>query len=85
MKNLFTIAASGKSAEEEMNELFNQHTICGETIEMTAVPIYYLEPNSLIYVRSEKNKIEGSYEISRLSIPLIYNGMMNISAKRVFI
>ena len=85
MKNIFMIAASGKSAEEEMNELFNQHTICGETIEMTAVPIYYLEPNSLIYVRSEKNKIEGSYEISRLSIPLTYNGMMNISAKRVFI
>ena len=48
------------------------------------IPIYYLEPNTLIKVYSEKNNINGEYEMTRFTIPLNYNGMMNISAQKVF-
>ena len=83
MADLFSISTQGKSAEEEMNELFNQHSYCSENITITTIPVYHLEPNTLIYIHNEENQINGKYQVSRLTIPLNYNGMMSISATKV--
>lgn len=61
MQDLFSISAQGKSAEEEMNELFNNHSYCTEGISITTIPIYHLEPNTLIYIHNEENHISGKY------------------------
>ena len=48
----------------------------------SAIPIYYLEPNTKIYVKDEDSKIDGYYIINKISLPLNYNGMMSITANR---
>ena len=83
MQDLFSISAQGKSAEEEMNELFNNYSYCSEGVTITVVPIYNLEPNTLIYIYNEENKINGKYQVNRITIPLNYNGMMSITATKI--
>jgi hypothetical protein len=46
------------------------------------VPIYYLEPNTIIHVTDERANIDGDYNITKLTIPLTYNGTMNITATK---
>ena len=62
----------------------NNYTYCTETINITAAPIYYLEPNTLITIQEEEMGIKKKYEINNISIPLAYNESMSISATRVF-
>ena len=83
MQDLFSISAQGKSAEEEMNELFNNYSYCSEGVTITTVPIYNLEPNTLVYIYNEENKINGKYQVNRITIPLNYNGMMSITATKI--
>lgn len=83
MQDLFSISAQGKSAEEEMNELFNNYSYCSEGVTITAIPIYNLEPNTLVYIYNEENKINGKYQVNRITIPLNYNGMMSITATKI--
>lgn len=83
MQDLFSISAQGKSAEEEMNELFNNYSYCSEGVTITVIPIYNLEPNTLIYIYNEENKINGKYQVNRITIPLNYNGMMSITATKI--
>lgn len=83
MQDLFSISAQGKSAEEEMNALFNNYSYCSEGVTITAVPIYNLEPNTLVYIYNEENKINGKYQVNRITIPLNYNGMMSITATKI--
>lgn len=80
--NYFNISAQGKSAKEALDELLYEHTYFTESINITAIPIYYLEPNTRISVYDESSKINGEYIISRISLPLTYNGQMNIQATK---
>ena len=83
MQNLFTISAQGKSAEEELETLINQYSYCVESINISTIPIYYLQPNTLITIHNEDSRINGVYQINRLSIPLNYNGIMNITGTKI--
>ena len=83
MADLFSISTRGKSAEEELLNLFNQYSYCTETISITTIPIYHLETNTLIHVRNDENHLNGEYEISKLTIPLTINGMMSITATKI--
>jgi hypothetical protein len=60
----------------KIDELVYKHVCMAESISISTVPIYYLEPNTRIYAHSELSKIDGDYIISRISIPLTYNGQM---------
>ena len=53
-----------------------------ESITMTTIPVYYLEPNARVFVYDPNSGIEGEYIISRLTIPLQYNGTMQITATK---
>lgn len=81
-KEQFTISAQGKSAQNALEELLYNHSYCIESITLTAVPIYYLTPNTRILVIDESSKINGEYLVNRISIPLTYNGMMSINATK---
>ena len=54
-----------------------------ESISITALPIYWLEPNRIIEVEDIKTRIYGQYEINSITIPLTYNGTMSLSCSRV--
>jgi hypothetical protein len=80
--SMFKISAQGKSAKEKLDELLYQHGYCIENVSITTIPVYYLDANTRIYIYDEKSKINGDYIVSKISIPLTYNGTMSITATK---
>lgn len=82
MDSMFSISAQGKSAKDRLDELIYQHGYCVESATITAIPIYYLEPNVRIYVYDKDTGIDGEYVVSRITLPLTYNGTMSLTATK---
>lgn len=82
MDSMFSISAQGKSAKDRLDELIYQHGYCIESVSITAIPVYYLEPNVRVYVYDEKSNIDGEYVVSKITLPLTYNGTMSITATK---
>lgn len=83
--DLFTkIAVGGKfnSAYNMVRELLYQYTSYNESITVTALPIFYLEPNSRVTVRDTGSGIYGDYIINRITLPFDINGTMTLSGVR---
>ena len=78
MANLFYKSAQGVSAITKTNELINQHTVITETMNITAIPIYYLEPNTRIYIANH-----GDYTLDKITYGLAYSGTMTISGNKI--
>jgi hypothetical protein len=68
MANYFTISTQGKSAKEVLDNLLYTHTYYNESITLSCIPIYYLEPNVRISVYDESSGINGEYIIKSYSI-----------------
>jgi len=79
---MFSVSSQGKSAKDKLDELLYKHSYCAESVNISAIPIYYLEPNTRIYLFDEKTGLDGDYIMSRISIPLSYNGTMSITATK---
>ena len=82
MENYFTISAQGKSAKDELDNLLYQHTYATESVNLTAVPIYYLQPNTRIFVKDNNTGINGEFIVNKITVPLQYNGTTAITATR---
>ena len=82
MENYFSISSQGKSAKDELDNLLYQHTCATEAVNLTAVPIYYLEPNIRILVNDKNTGINGEYIVSKITIPLQYNGTTSITTTK---
>lgn len=80
--NYFTISSQGKSAKETLDNLVYQHTYYQESISMSTIPIYYLEPNTRITVEDEQSGISGEYLIKSFNLSLAHDGMMSITASK---
>ena len=79
---MFSISAQGKSAKNKLDELIYNHGYCIENATIVAIPVYYLEPNVRIYLHDEETGLDGDYVVSKITLPLTYNGMMNITATK---
>ena len=82
MQNYFSISAQGVSAQDKLDDLLYNNTYCIESINISAIPVYYLEPNTRIFVKDNKSKINGEYIVSKISLPLTFNGTMQITATK---
>ena len=82
MENLFTISKTRKSAWDKISELLYKHSYCIESITVQAIPVYHLEPNTRIFVRDDNSGINGEYIVSKITVPLTYNGTMSITATK---
>lgn len=78
----FSISSQGLSAWDAFNDLLYQNTSFNESITLTTLPIYYLEPNNRILVNVGEDKINGEYIISKITVPLGYNGTSSITASK---
>lgn len=83
MKEYVDIAVRTKSCYDELDNFLYNYTYINQSISLTSIPIYRLEPNTLIYIKDETNDINGEYAINRMTIPLTYNGTMSITANRI--
>ena len=82
LSDYFVISKKNKSAQDELDTLLYNYAYCNESISITTIPIYHLEPNTKIQVFDEKTKINGEYVINKINVPLNYNGTMSVSATR---
>ena len=81
--NIFMNLSGGgmrNSCFERVKTALFDYTNYNNSISIGCLPIYHLEPNTRITVNSKQNSIYGDYIISSISIPLVTNGTMNISA-----
>ena len=81
-ENMFSISAQGKGAKDKLDELLYQHGYCVESVSITTVPIYHLEPNTRIYLHDDDLGLDGDYIVSKITVPLTYNGTMQITATK---
>lgn len=82
MENLFTVSKTRKSAWDKISELLYKHSYCIESVNIQAIPVYYLEPNTRIFIRDDKSGINGEYIVSKITIPLTFNGTMSLTATK---
>ena len=82
MAEYFDATRKQKSAQDELDQLIYQYAYCNESITITSIPIYHLEPNMRINVYDEKTKINGDYIVNKIVISLAYNGTMQIMASK---
>ena len=78
MEVLFYRSAQGAAAVSKANELIYQYTATVEGISITSIPIYYLQPNTRIYVKSY-----GDYTLDKITYSLSYNGTMSLSGNKI--
>lgn len=76
------IGGTSNSAYNEVRNMLYQSSSYNESIQMSILPIYYLEPNVRITVFDIDSDIYGDYIIKSISLPLDINGTSNISATR---
>ena len=70
------------SVKDKIDSLLYQFGYCVENISITAIPIYHLEPNTRIFVQDKNTGINGEYIVSKITLPLTYNGTMSITANK---
>lgn len=78
----FTISYRSKSVKDKVDDLLYEHSYAQDGITITSIPIYHLEPNTIIYVKDDNTGINGEYIATRFTIPLNYNGTMSITANK---
>lgn len=78
----FSISSKGKSAKERIDELLYEGSYAPESISISTIPVYYLEPNHYIFVRDDRSNIYGKYFIDKITIPLSYKKTMTITATK---
>lgn len=81
-QNYFKISTQRKSAQQVLDESLYECAFLNEKINLQTIPIYYLNPNTKIYVQDDKSGIYGDYIINKIQIPLDYSGKMTIEATK---
>ena len=80
--SMFSVSSQGKSAKDRLDELIYQHGYCNENVTINTIPVYYLQPNTRIHLFDDKTNLNGDYVINKITIPLTYNGTMQITASK---
>ena len=82
MASLFTMSAQGKDAIDVLYEHLYKNSYCIESVTVNALPIYHLEPNNMINIFDTRTGINGTYVMTKFTLPLTYNGTMSITATK---
>ena len=70
------------SAYEQIRYDLQQHTSYQNTISVTAIPCFYLEPNTRIELNDHSTNTFGDYIVKSISIPLGTNSNMSVSLSK---
>lgn len=76
------IGGSFNSAFVAIRDLLYQYTNYNETISITMVPIFHLEPNTRVSIIDDQTGTDGDFVITNITIPLDVGGTSSISAIR---
>lgn len=81
--DLFSASTTGVSCFDQIREMIYQNLCYNTSISISCLPKYYMEPNNIIYIEDRDSGIKGNYQITQFTVPLTYNGTMNITATEV--
>ena len=86
--DLFAISSRGKNAMDVVEEYLYNYTYPASSVTLNTVPIYYLTPNTLIYINDKETGAVGEYILQKFSIQLGLASQMTINAvetaKRIY-
>lgn len=78
LKQLFTISSKGIASNEKAKELIWRNTCIAENVNITCIPLYFLEPNTRIKLLGE------DYLINNIQLPMgAMDSLMTISASKI--
>ena len=80
INDYFTISSRGKNMMDVLEEWLYNYTYPASSITLTSIPIYYLTPNTLIYVDDVETGITGEYIMQKFSLQLGLSASMTINA-----
>lgn len=76
------IGGSFNSAFVVIRDLLYQYTNYNESISISMVPIFHLEPNTRVTIIDDQTGTDGDFIITNITIPLDVNGTASVSAIR---
>lgn len=82
MTQSITLGAYLYPAYDAIRSVLHETSSYNETINISCIPIYHLEPNIRITVNDNDTGISGDYLIQSISLPLAFNGDMTITAQK---
>lgn len=83
--NIYDMLNTGgtfNSCYEYIRQLIHQYTNYNENISITCIPLYFLQPNTRIYLRDDESGIEGDFVINTISFGLNAGNNMTITATK---
>ncbi len=80
IKQYFVRSIRGKTVHEQADDMLYQYSYYNDTVNINSVPIYYLQPNTIISIKDDLSKIIGYYIMDKINISLAYNGTMQITS-----
>ena len=78
-----TVGGSFNSCYKSVRQILTDYTNYNESISVTCLPLYHLEPNTRVHFKDVDSGIDGEYIINSISFDLSNSGTMNINAKKV--
>lgn len=76
--SLFKISSQGDSCLDLIANNLSVSTCMAEGLTITAIPIYYLQPNTRIYIEGK-----GDYFLSKISYSLTHNATMSLTLSKI--
>lgn len=76
--NSFVPSSTGASCFDEIRDMLYQHLCYNTSVSITCLPKYYLDVNSIIFINDKTTKTYGNYQITQITLPLVYSGTMSI-------
>lgn len=77
-----TVGGGFNSGYQYIRQLLHQYTSYNESVSITCIPLYYLQPNIRISIFDKLSNISGDYIINSISFNLDVNSTMTINAMR---
>lgn len=81
-KEYTILSSQAKSAQQAIDEMLYNFSYITQTLSISFLPIYILEPNTVLAL--EENNNTQYYSIESLNIPLTYNGNMSANITKIF-
>ena len=80
VKTNFVRSIRGKTVHDQADDMLYQYSYYNDTVNINNVPVYSLQPNTIISTKDELSRVTGYYVVDKINISLAYNGMMQITA-----
>ena len=78
------IGGTFNSGYQIIRQLLHQYTSYNESVTLSCLPIYYLEPNTRIHIQNPKSSIYGDYIIKSISFSFDKGSSMTINTVKAF-